>query len=178
MNRRSFLRGLFAAALLLGGSQLPVRAEEEEPCTLKMYNTHTGEYLTVGFQDGRCSVPRDMDAVDRFLRCHYTGEVHAIEPELMGLLSRVDRMHGGGNVVHVISGYRSPEYNAMLAKPGSGVAKHSLHTKGMAIDFMLPGVKMNKLFASVRRLESGGAGIYPEFVHMDVGKVRTWGQAV
>ena len=179
MDRRSFLRGLFAAALLLGASQLPLpaRADEDEVDTLKMYNNHTGEYITVAMPAGREPSAREMERVDRFLRCHYTGEVHAIEPSLLALLARVDKLHGGGNLVHVISGYRSPSYNAMLAKRSSGVASHSLHTKGMAVDIMLPGVEMNRLFASVRYLSAGGAGIYPEFVHMDVGRVRTWGRA-
>ncbi len=177
MDRRSFLRGLFAAALLLGATQLPIpaRAEEDEADTLRMYNNHTGEYLTLAVAAGQEPSAGEMERVNRFLRCHYTGEVHPIEPSLIALLAQVDKMHGGNNLVHVISGYRSPTYNAILVKRSSGVASHSLHTKGMAIDFMLPGVPMNKVYSSVRHLYAGGAGIYPEFVHMDVGRVRTWG---
>jgi len=178
MNRRSFLKGMFAAALLFGASQMPARADDEESYSLKMYNTHTGEYMNVSLLEKQGFVPHDMEKVDRFLRCHYTNEVHKIEPGLVGLLARIDRMHGGGNLVHIISGYRSPTYNAILAKRSNGVAAHSLHTKGMAVDFMLPGVGMQKLFTAVRSLSAGGAGIYPEFVHMDVGRVRTWGHAV
>lgn len=179
MDRRSFIRGLLAAALFLGASSLPIpaRADEDEYDTLKMYNNHTSEYMTVSMPAGREPSQREMERVNRFLRCHYNGEVHAIEPSLIALLARVDKLHGGGNLVHVISGYRSQAYNAILAKRSSGVASHSLHTKGMAVDFMLPGVEMNKLFATVRYLSAGGAGIYPEFVHMDVGRVRTWGRA-
>jgi uncharacterized protein YcbK (DUF882 family) len=178
MDRRSFLKGVFAAALLLGASQMPARADDEEPYSLKMYNTHTGEYMSVALQERHGYILQDMEKVNRFLRCHYTDEAHRIEPALLGLLARIDRMHGGGNLVHIISGYRSPSYNAILAKRSNGVASHSLHTKGMAVDFMLPGVGMQKLFAAVRSLSAGGAGIYPEFVHMDVGRVRTWGRAV
>lgn len=178
MNRRSFLKGMFAAALLFGASQMPARADEEGPYSLKMYNTHTDEYINIAVSDVRGCSRDEMEQVDRFLRCHYTDEVHKIEPELISLLARVDRMHGGGNLVHIISGYRSPSYNAILAKRSTGVAAHSLHTKGMAVDFMIPGVGMQKLFAAVRSLSAGGAGIYPEFVHMDVGRVRTWGHAV
>ena len=95
MDRRTFLRGLFAAALLLGASSLPARAEEDEPYTLKMYNTHSEEFLRVEFKDGSSTEPLNMDEVNRFLRCHYTGEVHEIEPELIGLLARSLHLPGG-----------------------------------------------------------------------------------
>jgi uncharacterized protein YcbK (DUF882 family) len=178
MDRRSFLKGVLAAAIMFGASQISARADDEGPYTLKMYNTHTGEYMNLVLRDGQSCAPGDMDKVDRFLRCHYNDEVHKMEPGLVGLLARIDRMHGGGNLVHIISGYRSPAYNAILASRSNGVAAHSLHTKGMAVDFMIPGVGMQKLFADVRSLSAGGAGVYPEFVHMDVGRVRTWGHAV
>ena len=165
---------MFAAALLLGALEVPARADEDSP-TLRMYNTHTDENLTVTYRDGQGYIPDAMEKIDHFLRCHYNNEVHRMEPSLMDLLSRVDKAYGGGNTIHVISGYRSPEYNAILASNSKGVAPKSLHTKGMAIDFRIPGVTMGRLYHTVRSLMSGGAGIYTEFVHMDVGRVRTWG---
>jgi uncharacterized protein YcbK (DUF882 family) len=78
--------------------------------------------------------------------------------------------------VQVISGYRSPATNAMLARRSNGVAKNSLHVKGMAIDLRLPDRALADLRAAALALAGGGAGYYPKsnFVHMDTGRVRTW----
>jgi uncharacterized protein YcbK (DUF882 family) len=76
----------------------------------------------------------------------------------------------------VISGYRSPTTNARLRRHRKGVAKHSLHIQGKAVDICLPSHNL----ASVRRaaiaLQGGGVGYYPRsnFVHVDTGRVRYW----
>jgi hypothetical protein len=50
--------------------------------------------------------------------------------------------------------------------------------RGMAMDFMIPGVPLEKLRVVGLRLQRGGVGYYPTsgspFVHMDVGGVRHW----
>jgi uncharacterized protein YcbK (DUF882 family) len=76
----------------------------------------------------------------------------------------------------VVSGYRSPTTNAMLAKNSSGVARHSLHMDGLAIDIRLPGRDLAKVHRAALALKGGGVGYYPvsDFVHMDVGRVRQW----
>ena len=60
---------------------------------------------------------------------------------------------------HVISGYRSPKTNAMLARRSSGVAKNSYHTKGMAIDLRLPGRRLEDVRAAALSLGGGGVGL-------------------
>jgi uncharacterized protein YcbK (DUF882 family) len=77
---------------------------------------------------------------------------------------------------HVISGYRSPKTNAMLAKNSSGVAKHSLHMDGLAVDIRLPGRDLSSLHRAALSMKAGGVGYYPvsDFVHVDVGRVRQW----
>jgi len=114
--------------------------------------------------------------LDRFLRCHYNGKVHKIDRGLIKLMCRMDKKFGGNNTLQIISGYRSPEYNAILAKRSSGVASKSLHLKGMAVDFRIPGISMKELYRGVRAMKEGGAGIYSDFVHMDTGRVRFWGK--
>src|SRR6476659_5892102 len=60
----------------------------------------------------------------------------------------------------------------------SGVARHSQHTLGKAIDFYIPGVPLPTLRAAAMKLQGGGVGFYPTsgspFVHVDVGNVRAW----
>jgi uncharacterized protein YcbK (DUF882 family) len=47
---------------------------------------------------------------------------------------------------------------------------------GKAIDIRVPGIKLRDLYRAAIDLRGGGVGIYPgsDFVHVDVGRVRTW----
>ena len=76
----------------------------------------------------------------------------------------------------VISGYRSPSTNAKLAALGNGVAKHSFHMEGKAIDIRLADRRLVALRDTAIALQVGGVGFYAKsnFVHVDVGPVRTW----
>ena len=77
----------------------------------------------------------------------------------------------------VISGYRSPVTNERLrSRGGQGVARHSLHMEGRAIDVRMPGVPLQDLRDAALSLKLGGVGFYPreQFVHVDTGRVRSW----
>jgi len=86
----------------------------------------------------------------------------------------------GINTLLITSAYRSPEYNACLAKRTRGVAKNSDHMKGLAFDVRWAGWP-NKLdlFIEIARANgfTGGVGIYRKssFVHIDRSKrTRQW----
>jgi uncharacterized protein YcbK (DUF882 family) len=76
----------------------------------------------------------------------------------------------------VISGYRSPRTNAFLRVHSHGVAEHSLHMQGRAIDVRLPGLPTRRLRDIALTLRRGGVGYYraSDFVHLDTGRVRYW----
>jgi len=46
--------------------------------------------------------------------------------------------------------------------------------KGLAIDFSISGVSKNFLACTAKTFTAGGVGEYHEFVHIDVGPVRSW----
>jgi len=175
--RRDFLKILAGSALAVAVSS-PLEALAKEPAshTLRLYNTHTNEHLTLTCMENGRVIESAAKKLDRFLRCHYNGKVHKIDRGLIKLMCRMDKKFGGNNTLQIISGYRSPEYNAILAKRSSGVASKSLHLKGMAVDFRIPGISMKELYRGVRAMKEGGAGIYSDFVHMDTGRVRFWGK--
>jgi uncharacterized protein YcbK (DUF882 family) len=102
--------------------------------------------------------------------------VHAIAPGVFDILSALQGEVGGSSTFNVISGYRSPQTNARLHEASSGVASHSLHMEGKAIDIRLPGTALPSLRDAALRLRKGGVGFYPtdDFVHVDVGRVRRW----
>jgi uncharacterized protein YcbK (DUF882 family) len=64
----------------------------------------------------------------------------------------------------------------MLREQGHGVAENSLHTKGMAADIRIAGRSLALVRRAAISLKTGGVGYYPEsrFVHVDIGRVRTW----
>ena len=95
---------------------------------------------------------------------------------LLEHLNLVRRALGGTGEIHVISGYRSPEYNALLVKRGRRAARHSYHFEGQALDFYLPGTPLRAIRHAAMTLRYGGVGFYPRagFVHLDCGPVRFW----
>jgi uncharacterized protein YcbK (DUF882 family) len=174
-SRREILRGVagLAGASLLGGA---ARAAAAEPRSLCLLNLHTGERLSATYFEGGTYVPDALAALDRVLRDFRTGEVHPIAPGLLDLVTALQGRLETREVVHVISGYRSPHTNAMLHERSEGVATHSLHMVGEAMDIRIPGVELASLRDAALGLSRGGVGFYPasDFVHVDVGRVRRW----
>jgi len=143
---------------------------------LSFDNLHTGEKLSSTYwADGRL-ISRGCRQIDWVLRDHRSGDVAAIAPELFDLLFRLRQRLRTDAPFEVISGYRSARTNAALARAGDGVASGSLHMKGLAIDIRVPGLPLPQLHDAALKLEAGGVGYYPRsgFVHVDVGRVRSW----
>ena len=144
---------------------------------LTLENLHTGESLTTAYwEDGRYQ--RDaLRAVNLICRDFRTGDVHAIDRGVLDLVHRIGRLIDGSKPIQLISGYRSPKTNARLAAHSSGVAKHSLHMQGKALDIRIPGVPARTVYKAARSLRAGGTGLYTrsDFVHVDVGRPRFWG---
>jgi uncharacterized protein YcbK (DUF882 family) len=142
--------------------------------SLNMHNIHTGEsmnitYLSFGIYDTEA-----LNRINYFLRCHYTNKVKEIDVNLLNILSNIQKTFGNNKQINIISGYRSPEYNEYLRGLGRRVSKNSLHLQGIAIDFEIPGVSNYNLYRVARSFGAGGVGHYPEFVHIDTGRVRYW----
>ncbi|HEX5079314.1 MAG TPA: YcbK family protein [Geminicoccaceae bacterium] len=175
-NRRRFL-GLAAAGCVLGSPLGRIaRAAVPDAHRLSFYNLHTEESLsTVFWQDGG-PLPAALAEIDWHLRDFRTGEVHAIDLDLLDLLCRLCGRMGHDGPIHVISGYRSAKTNAMLAAHSGGVAKNSYHLYGKAIDIRLPGRPLREVRQAALDLARGGVGFYPssDFVHVDTGPVRRW----
>lgn len=180
IHRRRFLRwGLAAASLFLTPRAL--KAAVSEPVSppdrrLAFFNTHTGERLEIRYCRAGRYDPRALHDVNHVLRDHRSGEVGAIAPGLLDLLHRICQRFEAPRPFHVISGYRSPETNAALHRKGRGVASQSLHMFGQAIDIRVPGIWTGELKRLALEIAAGGVGYYPssDFVHVDIGRVRSW----
>ena len=169
--------GLLASTACSQEARRPAAARIlEAPKRIALLNLHTHERLDIEyFRDG-IYVPQALSAIDVLLRDFRTGERHAIDPSLMDHLVRVAHAAGVDPAFSVISGYRSPQTNARLHGQSVGVAQHSLHIEGRAIDVRIAGVDCADLAARALALKRGGVGYYrkSDFVHLDTGAFRTW----
>ena len=143
-------------------------------------HTHTRERINLVYAVDGDYVPDALTSLNRFLRDHYSGTVGSMDPQLFDLLHRVRLALGGKSLsaFEVISGYRCPETNDHLRNSrGGGVAKRSLHMEGKAVDVRIPGVPLAELRDAALSLQAGGVGYYAreQFVHIDTGRVRSWG---
>lgn len=152
-------------------------AVTDGPRNLSLDHTHTRERIALTYAvDGKYIDPA-LTRMNHFLRDHYSGIVGSIDPRLLDLLYRLQVAVGSQGGYQVISGYRSPTTNERLrGKGGNGVARHSLHMEGRAIDVRMPGVPLQDVRDAALSLKLGGVGFYPrdQFVHVDTGKVRSW----
>ncbi len=178
ISRRSLLKTILAGTVIRSRLALAAReapaGREAKDGFLSLYNIHTKETLAATYRAGGKYDPKALDAINWLLRCHYTNEAKPVAVGVLDLLCRIKDRYGERTQVHVISGYRSQAYNELLRKRGHQVAGGSYHVRGLAVDFVLPGVSSRDLFQAARSLEAGGVGSYPEFVHIDVGPVRFW----
>lgn len=176
--RRGILRGLasWPAVALLSSAPLRALAGAGDRRSIALVSTHTGEQLAVDYYVDGSYQPDPLAALDRLLRDHRTGEVAAIDHRLYDLLHELAVRAGCEPRYEVVSGYRSPQTNAALNARSGGVARHSLHLDGQAIDVRLAGFATDRLRDLALQAQVGGVGYYrrSDFVHLDTGRVRTW----
>ena len=176
-----------AAALLTSGTRLcsevsaPLPSSEAassgEQFHLRMHHLHTGESIDVVYRVGDRYVPSALEMLNRFLRDHRTNDVSSYDPHEFDVLHELMAKLGKPNgEIDIVCGYRTPWSNNYLRTHTQGVAEHSQHMLAKAIDIRVPGVSTLTLRNVALSLHEGGVGYYPhsQFVHVDVGPVRTW----
>lgn len=178
-QRRTLLKA--AAVAVVGSFCLPkiafAKVFQAPEKSIRLYHAHTGEFLKTTFwaQGDYCS--EGLRTVNHFLRDYRTNITKNIDPSLLDLLYVLSLKLGTQQPFQIVSAYRSPETNALLRRHSRGVAKHSYHTKGQAVDIRLPSTSLRNLHHAALSLQAGGVGYYgrSNFVHVDTGPVRKWG---
>lgn len=180
LNRRSFLKAtLIGISTFISGKIFPMEIDPGKlpEGKLLLYNIHTDERIKVAYRDQSGNYdPEALKDLNWILRCHYTGRAIDMDIRVIEFLNLVDKSLGGGKEIHIISGYRSPEYNELLFKMGRNVARNSLHQFGKAVDIRIPGEKLSIVRDVAISLKCGGVGYYrgPDFIHLDSGRFRIW----
>jgi uncharacterized protein YcbK (DUF882 family) len=137
--------------------------------TLFLEHEHTGDSLKLTYFEQGHYVDGALDEINFLMRDYHTDDVHPIDTALLDQLFDL-------NEIHIVSGYRSPFTNAQLRRNTPGVAEHSFHMQGRAIDIRIEGVHARTIKDAALSMVQGGVGYYPynNFVHLDTGDIRTW----
>jgi len=173
MDRRHFL---FLAA---GGAAWPLTARAAIVAPpklrrLRLANLNTGETFEGTYRNDQGPIDRVMEELCIFLRDHHSGEQTLMDVGVIDFLADILDAVGETGAT-ILSAYRSAETNAMLARTTFGVAEHSQHILGRALDLRLNS-KIATAMNAARSMQRGGVGWYPHsgFIHIDTGPVRTW----
>lgn len=144
--------------------------------TLDLHNMHTGDKLRLTYFEQGSYIKDALREINYLLRDYHTDDVHPIDTALLDQLYDLKQTLGVNRPFHIVSGYRSPFTNARLRKHSHGVAEHSLHMQGRAIDIRIEGMSTKTIRNAALTMARGGVGYYPHnnFVHLDTGDFRTW----
>lgn len=144
---------------------------------IRMYSGRTGEKVdTIYWIEGEY-IPEALKEITYFMRDWRNNKLTTIDQRTVDIAAASHRLMDVSEPYMMLSGYRSPETNAMLRSRSRGVAKNSLHMKGQAADLRLSSRSVSQIYRAATACSAGGVGKYTRsnFVHMDCGPVRTWG---
>ena len=180
INRRGIL-GVFAATAV---AATPVMANAfgflrgaGDMRRVRMYSGRTGESLDVVYWVDGKYIREALNEINIFMRDWRTGQAIGIDPRTVDIAAASARLMQTNEPYMMLSGYRSPQTNAMLRRNMGGVARNSLHMVGKAADLRLKSRSVNQMYQAAVACRAGGVGKYSRsnFVHMDCGQVRHWG---
>lgn len=169
-------RTLIGAAIVFA-AKVPARAaipSLPRARRLKLYNAHTHETFDGPYSTGDGAIASVAVELSHFLRDFHSGVAVAMDMRVIDFLWNVLNAVGAAGAT-VLSAYRTPETNALLARTTFGVAEHSQHMYARAVDFTI-GSALPEAAAAARSMRRGGVGWYPRsrFIHIDTGPVRNW----
>jgi uncharacterized protein YcbK (DUF882 family) len=146
--------------------------------TITFVNNHTNESGSFTFRRNGGYDQAELDKLNWFMRDWRLNEPTKMDPRLFDVIWEVYRDSGSSQPIDVLSGYRSPQTNAMLRRRSRQVAEHSQHMQGKAIDAHFLDVGPAAIRDVAMRMQEGGVGFYPigstPWVHIDSGTVRYW----
>ncbi len=179
LNRRDFLKlgGVaFATAFVPSPSFSALMSPRQPEKSVSIYNVHTGESLKAAYWSEGEYHPEVLNDINYILRDFRADKIQTIDMRLLDFLNEIRLRLDTRQYFHVVSGYRCPETNELLRRNRKGVAKNSMHLYGKAVDFRVPKRNLVLVQKAAMGLRYGGVGFYPysDFIHVDVGKKRSW----
>ena len=177
-NKRTFLKttgAIITSSLILPDSLL---AKSNKTHRLNLYSAHAGKtfHPKLYTSSGKLDI-LGLFELDKAMMDYRAFEIKRTNFKLAKLLYKINSYIGFHKKINIHSGFRSAKTNKSLRRHYSGVAKHSLHIKGKAVDISVNGIRISKLKDIVKGIhKNGGIGYYPNsgFIHVDVGDRRSW----
>eukprot|EP00581_Thalassiosira_minuscula_P036109 CAMPEP_0184451664 /NCGR_PEP_ID=MMETSP0740-20130409/6590_1 /TAXON_ID=385413 /ORGANISM="Thalassiosira miniscula, Strain CCMP1093" /LENGTH=181 /DNA_ID=CAMNT_0026822213 /DNA_START=114 /DNA_END=659 /DNA_ORIENTATION=- len=180
MTRRSVL-GAFAATAVAAAPTFANAAGflrgAGDIRRIKMYSGRTGERIDMIYWIEGNYIKDAVSELNYFMRDWRTDGVKSMDLRTVDIMAASHNLLDVSEPYMLLSGYRSPQTNAMLRSRSRGVAKNSLHMRGQAADLRLVSRSVNQMARAAIACNGGGVGRYSgsNFVHMDCGQVRNWG---
>lgn len=145
---------------------------------LRMYSGRTGESIDTIYWIEGDYLGEALAEINHFMRDWRNGRTIDIDTRTVDIMAAAHNLLDVSQPYMLLSGYRSPETNAMLRSQSSGVARNSLHMRGQAADLRVEGMSVRQIAQAAAACRAGGVGRYSgsNFVHMDCGPVRSWGR--
>lgn len=144
---------------------------------LAMYSGRTGETINMIYWVEGDYIKDALKEINHFMRDWRTDTSIKIDTRTIDIMAAAHGLMDVREPYTMLSGYRSPQTNAMLRSKSRGVAKNSLHMRGQAADLRLASRSVGQMAKAAAACNAGGVGKYSKsnFVHMDCGDVRHWG---
>ncbi|SDC05840.1 Uncharacterized conserved protein YcbK, DUF882 family [Ruegeria marina] len=157
-----------AAGFLRGGGDIR---------RIRMYSGRTGERIDMVYWIDGDYIKDAVKEINFFMRDWRVDQVKTMDLRTIDIMAASHNLLDVSEPYMLLSGYRSPQTNAMLRSKSRGVARNSLHMQGQAADLRLASRSVNQIANAASSCRAGGVGKYhrSNFVHMDCGDVRTWG---
>ena len=143
---------------------------------IRMYSGRTGERIDLIYWIDGKYIKDSVKEINHFMRDWRNDEVKGIDLRTIDIMAASHNLLDVNEPYMMLSGYRSPQTNAMLRRRSRGVAKNSLHMQGQAADLRLASRSVGQMAKAAQACRAGGVGRYygSNFVHMDCGVVRSW----
>ena len=144
---------------------------------IRMYSGRTGESIDMIYWLEGEYIEDALTGINYFMRDWRHNETIAMDARTIDIMAAAHSLMDSDEPYMLLSGYRTPETNAMLRSRSRGVARNSLHMTGQAADLRLNSRSVGQMFQAAVACNAGGVGRYSgsNFVHMDCGQVRSWG---
>ena len=180
LSRRALL-GAFAATAVVAAPTFSKAAgilrNAGDIRRIRMYSARTGERLDMIYWVEGHYIKDAVKEVNHFMRDWRNDGVRMIDLRTIDIMAASHNLMDVSEPYMLLSGYRTPQTNAMLRSKSRNVARNSLHMKGQAADLRLSSRSVNQMAKAASACRAGGVGRYSgsNVVHMDCGPVRAWG---
>ena len=181
IQRRQFLTQAACISTLFLTLPSWAKAEQDQfwlnPRRLRLYRPQLNKTIDVVYWQNGALDWAGYKEICYLFQDHRQQAAATIDIKLLDLLCAMQAWttyYGFDRPIQLNSDYRTQQTNRIL----EGAARNSMHLQGRAADVVFPELPVSYVGKLAQHYSGGGVGFYPQsnFVHIDTGRVRTWGR--